>query len=81
MDIAEGLNAGMWTVGVTKTGNGLGIPLAEVEAMPPKDLASRLQAVSDRLLGAGAHYVLEEVAQLPEVINEIAEHLARGERP
>ena len=81
VDIAEGLNAGMWTVGVTKTGNGLGIPLAEVEAMPPKDLASRLEAVSDRLLGAGAHYVLEEVAQLPEVINEIAEHLARGERP
>jgi len=81
VDIAEGLNAGMWTVGVTKTGNELGLTLADVEAMPPGDLASRLQAASDRLLRAGAQYVVEEVAQLPAIITEIGEHLAHGEKP
>jgi phosphonoacetaldehyde hydrolase len=81
VDIAEGLNAGMWTVGVTKTGNELGCTLADVEAMPPGDLACRLQAASDRLLQAGAHYVVEEVAQLPAIIAEIAERLAGGEKP
>lgn len=81
VDIAEGLNAGMWTVGVTKTGNELGCTLAEVGALSPRDLASRLQAASERLLQAGAHYVVEEVAQLPAVISQIGGQLARGERP
>jgi len=81
VDIAEGLNAGMWTVGVTKTGNELGLTRAEVEALPADELASRLRAASDHLLRAGAHYVVEEVAQLPAIITEIGERLARGERP
>jgi phosphonoacetaldehyde hydrolase len=81
VDIDEGLNAGMWTVGVAKTGNGLGLTRAEVEALPAPDLASRLQAVSDHLLRAGAHYTVEDVAQLPVVITEIGERLTRGERP
>jgi len=81
VDIAEGLNAGMWTVGVTKTGNELGCTLADVEAMPVGELASRLQDASDRLLQAGAHYLVEEVAQLPAIITDIGERLARGEKP
>jgi phosphonoacetaldehyde hydrolase len=81
VDIAEGLNAGMWTVGVSKTGNELGLALTEVAATPPGDLASKLEAASHRLLGAGAHYVVEEVAQLPATVTEIAERLACGERP
>jgi phosphonoacetaldehyde hydrolase len=81
VDIAEGLNAGMWTVGVAKTGNELGLTRAEVEALPARDLASRLQAASDHLLRAGAHYVVDEVAQLPAIIKEIGKRLARGERP
>jgi len=81
VDIAEGLNAGMWTVGVTKTGNELGLTRAEAEAVPAKELASRLQTASDHLLRAGAHYTVEEVAQLPAIITEIGERLTRGERP
>ena len=81
VDIGEGLNAGMWTVGVTKTGNELGLRRAEVEALSAWDLASRLQAASEHLLGAGAHYTVEEVAQLPAIIREIDERLTRGERP
>jgi phosphonoacetaldehyde hydrolase len=81
VDIAEGLNAGMWAVGVTKTGNELGLTRAEVEALPGSDLASRLQAASDRLLQAGAHYTVEEVADLSAIIVEIGERLRHGERP
>jgi phosphonoacetaldehyde hydrolase len=81
VDIAEGLNAGMWAVGVSKTGNELGLTRAEVEAMPGRDLASRLQAAADRLFEAGAHHVIEEVAQLPAIITSIGELLADGEGP
>jgi phosphonoacetaldehyde hydrolase len=81
VDIAEGLNAGMWTVGITKTGNELGLSQAEVEALPAPELASRLDAASGRFFQAGAHFVIPEVAQVPAVITEINEHLARGEKP
>jgi phosphonoacetaldehyde hydrolase len=81
VDIAEGLNAGMWTVGITKTGNELGLSQAEVEALPAHELESRLSAASDRLLHAGAHFVIPAVAELPVVIAQINDRLVRGERP
>jgi phosphonoacetaldehyde hydrolase len=81
VDIAEGLNAGMWTVGITKTGNELGLSHAEVAALPAHELESRLSAASDRLLHAGAHFVIPAVAELPVVIAQINERLASGERP
>lgn len=81
VDIAEGLNAGMWTVGITRTGNEMGLTRAEVDATSPSDLACRLEAASQRFLQAGAHFVIEAVAQLPPIITTIGEQLARGERP
>jgi phosphonoacetaldehyde hydrolase len=81
VDIAEGLNAGMWTVGITQTGNELGLAETEVKALPATELESRLEAARDRFLQAGAHFAVPEVAQLPAVITAINERLARGERP
>jgi phosphonoacetaldehyde hydrolase len=81
LDIAEGLNAGMWAVGVTKTGNEVGLTQAEVEALPGRELASKLQTASERMLQAGARYVVEEVLQLPAVIADVGVRLGRGERP
>lgn len=80
-DIQEGLNAGMWTIGVTKTGNGLGLTKAEVDTLAPDDLRRRLEAVGSRLCAAGAHYVTESIASCPAVIAAINARLARGERP
>jgi phosphonoacetaldehyde hydrolase len=75
-DIAEGLNAGMWSVGITKTGNELGLSQAEVEALPGAELAHRLAAASERLLAAGAHYTIEGLAELPAVIESINRRLS-----
>uniref|UniRef100_I2PZR5 phosphonoacetaldehyde hydrolase n=1 Tax=Desulfovibrio sp. U5L TaxID=596152 RepID=I2PZR5_9BACT len=80
-DVEEGLNAGMWTVALTKSGNELGLPLATVEALDPSDLAGRLAAIGDRLLAAGAHYVVEDITQVPQVVEAINDRLARGGRP
>src|SRR5262249_5030836 len=33
-DIAEGRNAGMWTIGITRTGNEVGLTATEWEALP-----------------------------------------------
>ena len=78
-DIQEGQNAGMWTVAVAKTGNEIGLSQAEVAALPPQDLAERLERARGRL--AGAHYVIDGVGDLPPVLDAIEARLAQGERP
>jgi phosphonoacetaldehyde hydrolase len=80
-DIEEGLNAGMWTIGVTKTGNELGLTEPEVAALAPEELRKRLGAVRLRLHAAGAHYVAESIESCPDLIAVINGRLARGERP
>lgn len=81
-DIESGLNAGCWSVGVVKTGNMLGLSEEEVQALPQEDLRRRLEKGRDELRRAGAHFVLDSFAQLPELIaGEIEPRLAHGQRP
>lgn len=80
-DIHEGLNAGMWTIGVTKTGNELGLTEAEVARLAPSDLRKQLDVIEKRLYEVGAHYVTESIEGSPAIIEGINARLARGERP
>lgn len=80
-DIAEALAAGAWAVGVTKSGNELGLTEAETAALPPAELREHLGAIAARLRAAGAHAVIETVAELPAAMEAIEARLARGERP
>ena len=79
--IAEGLNAGCWTVGVAVTGNVFGLSETDTAALSPADFARRRAAASAKLAGAGAHHVVDGVADLLPVIAAIEGRLARGERP
>ncbi|WP_051279186.1 phosphonoacetaldehyde hydrolase [Chitinilyticum aquatile] len=79
--IAEGLNAGMWTVGLAVSGNEVGLSLEEWLALTPAEQAARRQRAADKLAQAGAHYVIDSIADLPAVIAEINARLARGEQP
>ena len=80
-DIEEGLNAGMWTVGVTRTGNELGLTEREVRDLPEDELQRRLQPVAAKLERAGAHIIIEGIWDLPGAVADINERLAGGERP
>jgi phosphonoacetaldehyde hydrolase len=79
--ISEGLNAGCWTVGVAVTGNVFGLSLADTKALAAADFAVRRAVAAGKLAGAGAHYVIDGVADLMPVLFEIEGRLARGERP
>ena len=79
--IAEGLNAGCWTVGVAVTGNVFGLSASDTAALPPDDFARRRTAAVARLTAAGAHYVVDGVADLLPVVTAIEGRLARRERP
>lgn len=79
--IAEGLNAGSWTVGLAVSGNGFGLSTDETAALAPADFAERRAKSAQELTEAGAHYVIDSVADLLPVLDAIEERLARGEQP
>ncbi|MGD0611099.1 MAG: phosphonoacetaldehyde hydrolase [Anaerolineales bacterium] len=80
-DIEEGLNAGMWTVGLALTGNLMGLTEAQVAAMPGETIQARRQTIVTQLNQAGAHYVIDGIGDLPAIVEEIEVRLSKGERP
>lgn len=80
-DIAAGLNGGVWTVGVAKTGNEVGLSASELATLDPADAETRLTAARQKLQDAGAHYVIDGIDGLPAIITQINERLAQGEWP
>ena len=78
-DIQEGLNAGMWTVGVARTGNMIGLSAEALAALSPAAQSALLAGARSRLREAGAHYVIDSVRDLD--LDPIELRLERGERP
>jgi phosphonoacetaldehyde hydrolase len=49
--------------------------------MAAGEIERRRAAAADKLYAAGAHYVIDTLAQLPAAIADINRRLAKGERP
>lgn len=81
VDIEEGLSGGMWSVGVAATGNGVGMSAAEYFAMGPQERRQVCAPATEALLEAGAHYVVDTIADVMSVLDAIEGRLARGEKP
>ena len=79
--IAEGLNAGCWTVGVSVSGNVFGLSLAETKGLSSTEFSARRQRAIARLSSAGAHAVIDSVADLVPIVHDFDTRLARGEQP
>ncbi|MCU0587046.1 MAG: phosphonoacetaldehyde hydrolase [Syntrophobacteraceae bacterium] len=80
-DIMEGLNAGMWTVAVTRSGSDLGLTEAEAEALPAGELQERLDAIAASFRAVGAHYTAPDMGQCWPILEDIGARLSTGERP
>ena len=80
-DIGEGLNAGMWTIGLATTGNEVGLNQAEIEGLDPEVKKRKFMRAYERLAMAGAHYVVDGIWDVPPIIDEINKRLSSGERP
>jgi phosphonoacetaldehyde hydrolase len=80
-DIEEGLNAGFWTIGVTSTGNQVGMSEEELKALPEAARCAKLDAAAKALLRAGAHWVVDSVLYCESALREIERRLDAGERP
>ena len=74
-DIKEGVNAGVWTVGVVLGSNELALTEKEVKELPDLQLKARMAQVRNRMYAAGADYVVDSIAELPALIQDINEKL------
>ena len=79
--IEEGLNAGMWTVGLAVSGNEVGLSLAEWQALPAREQVRKREGAHRRLAQAGAHHVVDTIAELLPCLDDIQARLHRGETP
>jgi len=80
-DIEEGLNAGMWTIGLAETGNEMGLTEAQIDELDPEIRKAKLARACRRMRQAGAHYVVNGISDVSPVLDEINVRLAAGERP
>jgi phosphonoacetaldehyde hydrolase len=80
-DISEGINAGVWSVGVVESSSLIGKTKDELAAMPARlrDLAFR--RARKKYAEAGAHFVLNDLSELESVLEQIESRLDRGSMP
>jgi phosphonoacetaldehyde hydrolase len=80
-DIEEGRNAGMWTIGVTRSGNTVGLSEDDWFHLDPGEQKKLLASAELELRAVGAHYTAETVAHTLPLLDEIEHRIANGERP
>ena len=72
-DVEAARNAGVWAVGVTATGNMLGLSRAEHDALEPGRRADLLIAAAERMLAAGAHATISAIGDLPALLPRLGD--------
>jgi phosphonoacetaldehyde hydrolase len=79
--LQEGLNAGCWTVGVAASGNALGWSWEQWVQASEDEREQCLAAARAALRAAGAHEVIDSVADLRAAMAAIEARIAAGETP
>ena len=71
----------MWTIGLTRSGNTVGLTEAEWAQLDASEQSHLLAQAEAELRHAGAHYTAESVAHVLPIIDEIEQRIAKGEYP
>ncbi|GAM57937.1 phosphonoacetaldehyde hydrolase [Vibrio ishigakensis] len=79
--IDEGHNAGMWTVGLLLSGNEAGLTLQEYLDADEATLSAAREKARIKLEKSKPHYLIDTIADMPEVVADIERRLQNGERP
>jgi phosphonoacetaldehyde hydrolase len=80
-DIEEGLNAGMWTIGVIDSSSDMGLEPADIVSCEPALLVRKRKQISDKFYQSGAHFVVNNLNELPVILDEIEYRLKSCEKP
>jgi phosphonoacetaldehyde hydrolase len=79
--VEEGLNAGMWTIGLAVSGNEVGMTLEEWKALPAAEQKVKRERATARIQQCGAHYTVDTIADIMPCIDDIQARIRRGEAP
>lgn len=79
--VEEGLNAGMWTIGLAISGNEVGMMLDEWKALSAAAQKVKRERAYTRLHQCGAHYTVDSIADIMPCIDDIQARIHRGEAP
>jgi phosphonoacetaldehyde hydrolase len=79
--VEEGLNAGMWTIGLAVSGNEVGMMLDEWRALPAGEQKAKRERAYTRMQQCGAHYTVDTIAEVMPCIEDIQARIRRGEAP
>lgn len=80
MGMEAARNAGCWAVGLSASGNALGVSAAEWAEMSDANRVSALRPIESTFREAGADFVIPTAADLPAVLLEIAARLSADDR-
>ena len=79
--IGEARAAGCWAIGAALTGNIAGLSAEELATLPEAERDAIRARATAELEAAGAHMVIDGIADLPAAITAIELRMARGEGP
>lgn len=75
VDVADGLNAGVWSVAVIESSNEMGLNLEEFTALGEAERDRRKLEVREKFEAAGADFIIDTLAELPDVVRELNRRL------
>jgi phosphonoacetaldehyde hydrolase len=78
VDVEEGKNAGMWTIGLTRSGNLVGLDGETWAHLSKPEKEVRLTRAKRILLDAGADYVVEDLASCNPALAKIERRLRKS---
>lgn len=79
--IEAGIHAGTWTVGITRTGNLVGLSAEEFSSLDEAQQTELIRVAEQKMKAAGAHFVVAGVHELPSTIRTINRLIAAGDLP
>lgn len=79
--IIEGCEAGVWTIGVAASGNGVGLDDSAFNSLDAAERDKRVRSSAREMVAAGADYVVSTVADIQSLLPELESRIAAGELP
>ena len=79
--IAEGRAAGTWTIGLSLSGNAVGLTEQALNALSEPEKQQHRERAGSLLSEAGADYVIDSIADIQEPLEAIGARIAAGQKP
>ena len=80
-DIKEGVNAGVWSVGVIIGSSEMGLSLDEYNALSESDQEKVISKTEESFIKHGADFTIKSMSELPPLIERINGLISEGKRP